>query len=147
MKTNPPRRSILKGGAAGSLLLVLPVGCDNSVSPPTGPVPGGNVSATSVGSLELLAGEVVILGRDAGGLYAMSASCTHQGCLVSVVSATTPQSVSCPCHGSRFDVNGAVTQGPAGRPLPHYQVDVATDGTITIHGDIPVSADVRTAVT
>lgn len=142
----PPRRSILKGGAATSLLLVLPVGCNNSVSPPGGPVPGGNVSETAVGALRVLAGEVVVLGRDATGLYAMSASCTHAGCLISVAGAPNQESLSCPCHGSQFDANGAVTRGPAGAPLQHYQVDVASDGTITIHGDEPVSAETRTPV-
>jgi Rieske Fe-S protein len=143
MKTSPPRRLILKGGAATSLLLVLPAGCNNSVSPPSGPVPGGIVSDTTVGELRVLTGEVVVLGRDADGLYAMSASCTHAGCLIDVAGG---DSLSCPCHGSLFDANGAVTRGPAGTPLQHYQVDVAPDGTITIHGDQPVSSEARTPV-
>jgi len=141
------RRTVLKGGAAGSIFLaVVPAACNDSVSPPTGPVPGGNVSEVAVDTLRIVSGENVALGRDTGGLYAMSAACTHQGCLVSAA-GTPEKGLSCPCHGSRFDGNGAVTQGPASSPLQHYRVDVASDGTITIQGGDPVAADARTAVT
>ena len=140
------RRSLLKGGVAGSVLLALPVACNNTVTPPSGPVRAGNVSATAVGALAAVPGEAVVLGRDADGLYAMSAACTHAGSMVSVVSAGGVEELSCPCHGSLFDANGEVTRGPARAPLPHFQVDVASDGSITIQGGIPVAADARTAV-
>jgi Rieske Fe-S protein len=141
------RRTLLKGGAAGSLLLALPVSCMNStVSPPTGPVGAGNVSAIAVGTLEAVPGEAVILGRDANGLFAMSAACTHAGCPVSVTSVSGAEELSCPCHGSLFDANGAVVRGPARVALQHYQVDVAADGAITVQGGQPVSAEARTAV-
>jgi Rieske Fe-S protein len=141
------RRAILKGGAAGSLFLaVVPVGCSQAVSPPTGPVPGGNISEVAVDTLHVVTNENVVLGRDVNGLYAMSAACTHAGCLLSAAGGTPGQGLSCPCHGSSFDGNGAVTRGPAGTPLQHYRVDVATDGTITIQGADPVSAGTRTPV-
>ena len=50
-----------------------------------------------------------------GGLHAVSLRCTHLGCLVRFNAAET--SWDCPCHGSRFDVDGAVLEGPAVRPL------------------------------
>jgi glycine/D-amino acid oxidase-like deaminating enzyme/nitrite reductase/ring-hydroxylating ferredoxin subunit len=53
---------------------------------------------------------------DEGGLHAVSMRCTHLGCLVRFNAAET--SWDCPCHGSRFDVDGAVLEGPAVRPLP-----------------------------
>jgi Rieske Fe-S protein len=40
---------------------------------------------------------------------AFSMACTHAGCLTDIVNA---QRFDCPCHGSRFDVNGAVINGP-----------------------------------
>jgi thiosulfate dehydrogenase [quinone] large subunit len=141
------RRTVLKGGAVGSLLLaVVPAGCSQAVSPPTGPVPGGDVSEIGVNTLRVVANENVLLGRDSSGLYAMSAACTHAGCLLSTVGGAPAQGLKCPCHGSLFDGNGAVTRGPAGTPLQHYRVDVATDGTITIQGADPVSAETRTPV-
>ena len=55
--------------------------------------------------------------RDEGGaVHAVSARCTHLGCIVSWNGAE--RSWDCPCHGSRFGVDGEVLQGPAVRPLP-----------------------------
>ncbi|MFD7628359.1 FAD-dependent oxidoreductase [Streptomyces sp. NPDC059851] len=48
---------------------------------------------------------------DAGRLHAVSAVCTHMGCLVAFNNAE--RTWECPCHGSRFTVDGSVLQGPA----------------------------------
>jgi glycine/D-amino acid oxidase-like deaminating enzyme/nitrite reductase/ring-hydroxylating ferredoxin subunit len=48
-------------------------------------------------------------------LHAVSIRCTHQGCLLRFNRAE--KSWDCPCHGSRFDVDGAVLEGPAVRAL------------------------------
>jgi cytochrome b6-f complex iron-sulfur subunit len=138
---------LLKTTAIGPLLLALPAGCNNGVvSPPSGPVAAGNVSETKVGVLSAVTGAAVILGRDAGGLYAMSASCTHAGCLLAVTGAEGAEQLYCPCHGSLFDASGDVTRGPARAALPHYRVDVAADGSITIQGGEPVAPDTRMPV-
>jgi Rieske Fe-S protein len=142
-RRNIERRTLLKGGAAGTLLLALPLACESTVSPPTGPVAAGNVSGLQVGTLRAVPNEALILGRDDGGLYAMSAACTHAGCPVSVTGAIGHEQLSCGCHGSLFDANGAVTRGPAQTALQHYLVEVATDGSITVHGEQPVSAETR----
>ncbi|HSE07947.1 MAG TPA: FAD-dependent oxidoreductase [Nocardioidaceae bacterium] len=47
--------------------------------------------------------------------HAVSPTCTHLGCLVSFNGVE--KAWECPCHGSRFDLDGAVLQGPATRPL------------------------------
>jgi glycine/D-amino acid oxidase-like deaminating enzyme/nitrite reductase/ring-hydroxylating ferredoxin subunit len=52
---------------------------------------------------------------DAGLLHALSATCTHLGCVVHFNSAE--RSWDCPCHGSRFDIDGSVLHGPAATPL------------------------------
>lgn len=63
-------------------------------------------------------GEQVAAARDADGtLHAVSARCTHLGCLVSWNDAE--RSWDCPCHGSRFDVDGTVLEGPAVHRLEH----------------------------
>lgn len=60
---------------------------------------------------------------------ALSAVCTHQGCLAVLVTAQ-PVFV-CPCHGSRYDHSGAVVRGPAVDPLPSFPVRYV-DGVLTI---------------
>jgi cytochrome b6-f complex iron-sulfur subunit len=51
---------------------------------------------------------------------AVSAVCTHLGCLVEF--DTTKRNILCPCHGARFDLAGAVIAGPPPSPLPRYEV-------------------------
>lgn len=55
-----------------------------------------------------------------GALHAVSAICTHQGCQV----AFNPMECSwdCPCHGSRFDIDGGVLDGPAKKPLEKHHI-------------------------
>jgi Rieske Fe-S protein len=56
----------------------------------------------------------VVVCRTGDEIRAFSARCTHLGCLI------TQQSdglLVCPCHGSRFHVDGTVARGPASRPL------------------------------
>ena len=75
-------------------------------------------------------GEARVVGDDSGktGVYrdetgrvhAVSLRCTHLGCLLRFNAAE--RSWDCPCHGSRFDVDGAVLEGPATRPLERKQV-------------------------
>jgi glycine/D-amino acid oxidase-like deaminating enzyme/nitrite reductase/ring-hydroxylating ferredoxin subunit len=61
-------------------------------------------------------GEETAAYRDeAGQLHAVSAVCTHLKCTVSWNGGE--RSWDCPCHGSRFSVDGEVLQGPARTPL------------------------------
>ncbi|MFI2780448.1 FAD-dependent oxidoreductase [Streptomyces sp. ALB3] len=55
-----------------------------------------------------------------GTAHAVSARCTHLGCLVAFNEAETAW--ECPCHGSRFGIDGEVLHGPALRPLPPREV-------------------------
>ncbi|SDZ34395.1 Glycine/D-amino acid oxidase [Amycolatopsis xylanica] len=61
-------------------------------------------------------GDLVAAYRDpAGELHTVGAHCTHLGCLVAFNNAE--KSWDCPCHGSRFGVDGEVLHGPAVKPL------------------------------
>lgn len=61
-------------------------------------------------------GKVLAVYRDdAGQTHVRSAVCTHLGCIVRWNDAE--RSWDCPCHGSRFDVDGSILNGPATAPL------------------------------
>ncbi|MBD0372432.1 MAG: FAD-dependent oxidoreductase [Pyrinomonadaceae bacterium] len=67
-------------------------------------------------------GERVALYKDEGGnLHACSATCTHMGCIVHWNSAE--KSWDCPCHGSRFNFDGKVIQGPANKDLERKELE------------------------
>ena len=51
-----------------------------------------------------------------GTLHRLSPVCTHMKCDVAWNAAE--RTWDCPCHGSRFDVDGAVLNGPAVEALP-----------------------------
>ncbi|KUI45304.1 (2Fe-2S)-binding protein [Mycobacterium sp. IS-1590] len=62
-----------------------------------------------------------------GDFKGFSATCTHAGCTVRDVAGGT---INCPCHGSRFNLDGTVANGPAARPLGSRQVDLQGDSII-----------------
>ena len=69
---------------------------------------------------------ILLTRSSTGRVHAFSAVCTHQGCTVGVSGGV----IECPCHGSRFAAGtGAVTRGPATRPLPPVAV-VVRDGEV-----------------
>lgn len=65
-----------------------------------------------------------------GTTYTLSAACTHLGCTVRF--NALERSWDCPCHGSRFAIDGRVLEGPAVRPLqprdPPAQHHAGDDG-------------------
>lgn len=140
------RRLLIHTGA----LLGTTVGCASAATGAEpeafGTVSAGSVADMSVGSLRPVEGAPAILGRDANGLYAMSSTCTHEGCDMIAEGQVDASGVYCACHGSRFNVNGGVTAGPATEPLTHFAVSIDMTGNITVEGGTKVGAGVRTAV-
>jgi glycine/D-amino acid oxidase-like deaminating enzyme/nitrite reductase/ring-hydroxylating ferredoxin subunit len=101
--------SLMKHGVATALHLVgdriTKRGSADDLAPGEGDVVGAGLAQRAVY-------------RDDGGrLHTLSARCTHLGCIVRFNDAE--RTWDCPCHGSRFDVDGEVLEGPATRPLPH----------------------------
>ncbi|MFR0354911.1 FAD-dependent oxidoreductase [Streptomyces sediminimaris] len=89
----------------------------SSVTRPLTPedVPRGEGAVVRVG-----ARHCAVHRDEKGELRAVSARCTHLGCLVAFNRAE--QAWECPCHGSRFAPDGSILQGPAVRPLERRDI-------------------------
>ena len=72
-----------------------------------------------------------------GGVYALSAVCTHLGCITRFLSDQNV--IACPCHGSRFDTEGNVVEGPAPRSLPWLDVGIDSSGLLVVDTAITVA--------
>lgn len=82
----------------------------------TADVPGGELAAFDVG------GTRVAVANIGGTFHAFDDTCTHRQCSLAEgeLDGTT---VTCPCHGSQFDVRtGEVLTPPAVVPVKTYQV-------------------------
>jgi nitrite reductase/ring-hydroxylating ferredoxin subunit len=84
--------------------------------------------AAEVGEGELAAFEVggarIAVANVGGTLHAFDDTCTHLGCSLAE-GELEGQVVTCPCHGSQFDVTtGEVLRGPAHEPVQRYAARV-----------------------
>ncbi len=71
----------------------------------------------------------VVVHKKGGGIVALSAVCTHLGCIVQW--KKEKQEFLCPCHAGLYTAEGAVISGPPPKPLPLIPFTVA-NGTITV---------------
>ena len=81
-------------------------------------------------SERFLASHRLWLVRDAGGLYALFARCTHLGC--TPVWVASARKFRCPCHGSGFALDGTNLEGRAPTPLERFRLFRDADGTLVI---------------
>ncbi len=72
----------------------------------------------------------------AGGVYALSAVCTHLGCITRYLS--DEKCIACPCHGSRFDLEGNVIHGPAPKPLRWLDVQTDSSGKLIVDTSVVI---------
>jgi nitrite reductase/ring-hydroxylating ferredoxin subunit len=77
----------------------------------------------------------VLLHRHGDRLFAIGLRCTHQGSPLDhgpVNARGTPVTVTCPAHGSMFDLEtGRVIRGPATTPIEAFETRVV-DGMIEL---------------
>ncbi len=146
-RVDTSRRVFLKLVAVGAALPALAACGPAGVGPASfGDVSGGNIADLPVGSLRALDGQPVCIGRDKKGVYAMTLTCSHQGCNMAVQGQVSASGIYCACHGSRFDANGNVLSGPAPDALQHFEVTEDPAGELTVHGGSYVDASKRLAV-
>ncbi|HTY59128.1 MAG TPA: Rieske (2Fe-2S) protein [Bacteroidota bacterium] len=81
----------------------------------------GDFASGSVKIVRVGKDPVLLIHTTGGQFRALSARCTHLGCVVQYQDSPTPH-FGCNCHGSQFDMNGVNIAGPAPRPLPPYRV-------------------------
>jgi cytochrome b6-f complex iron-sulfur subunit len=62
------------------------------------------------------------------GFTALSLACTHLGCTVE----SNSDGFACPCHGSRYDLQGKVVRGPASKALSVLRAEIAFDGNLHV---------------
>jgi Rieske Fe-S protein len=78
---------------------------------------------------------LVLIRSSANQVTALSAICTHAGCTVSLPNSG---SIQCSCHGSAFNLQGAVTNGPAQTNLPSYPATLSGNIiTVAVNSSLP----------
>lgn len=91
-----------------------------------------------INSVNVLREQQIFIVRTENGFFAVSAVCTHLGC----VTEWKPDNnrIECPCHGSKYTREGTKLAGPAPRPLPHFSIQLAPDGQLVVDKLSTVSA-------
>ncbi|MFQ5677702.1 MAG: ubiquinol-cytochrome c reductase iron-sulfur subunit [bacterium] len=97
----------------------------------------GNPADFPANTYKTIPGKNVFVLRDQEGFRALSAVCTHLGCIVS----EAEWGFACPCHGSRFDKQGKVIGGPAPKALEWLKVGMSPDGQLTVDANKKVSIE------
>jgi Rieske Fe-S protein len=65
--------------------------------------------------------------KNQGKVEVFAINCSHLGCSIALNQGA--QSFDCPCHGSRFHLDGTVLHGPAADPLAHLTWKQGDDPT------------------
>ncbi len=103
---------------------------------------GGVPTSFAMNTVTYVAAAGAYVGRDAGGLYGMYALCTHSVGNMRI----DPAQLVCLVHGARFSLTGAVLQGPANVPLPHFSICLNAKGNVAVDTKVIVPSTTRMAV-
>ena len=131
------------GGTGGGDMAGNPPG-DMAMPPSCTPkgTAAGTASSVTVGGTPKMYGsgsKEFFIVRDSGGLFAVSAICTHSGCTNQV----NGNQFFCPCHGATFALDGSKPTSPAHTALKHYAMCVDASGNITVDTSTTVASSTR----
>ena len=140
------RRDFLKGTAlaVGSAVVGFSeVSCVASTAPLVRATVESNMLRVETARQELLnVGDGILLSAEEleypillikvaeGKFVALSTACMHLGCTVK----KQPSVIRCPCHGSVYDLEGKVLNGPTERPLQQYEVRMSGTEAVVVIG-------------
>ena len=142
-----PRRNVIAGAGLGLAATALtacstygkkPAASSASSAPaPASAAPGSSGAPAPAAALAktadvpvgsgVILDDIVLTQPTAGVFKGFSSVCPHAGCNVSKVE---DGNIVCPCHGSKFSLEGAVVQGPAKDPLESKAVSVQGDSIV-----------------
>ena len=91
----------------------------------------GDADGYPPGSRTVRADIPSVIYNRAGEITAYSLTCTHLGCTIE----ENGETFVCPCHGSRYNLDGQVLKGPAQKPLRRLEVEMLDDQTLRLYTD------------
>jgi cytochrome b6-f complex iron-sulfur subunit len=146
-KTEMNRREFLNGlvlaafgiATVGSVIVSYNYLSPNTLFEPPTNFRVGKPDLYPINSVTYIQDQQVYIVRTTEGLFAVSAVCTHLGCITQWKEES--KMIACPCHGSNFKFNGSKIEGPAPRPLTHFSITLTADGELLVDKLITVQSD------
>jgi len=89
----------------------------------------GRINNFPVNTFTYIADRKLFVYRDHQGIRAVSAICTHLGCVIE----KSDEGFQCPCHGSCYNDQGEVVSGAATKDLPWFELTKDVDGQIVVN--------------
>jgi cytochrome b6-f complex iron-sulfur subunit len=115
----------------GSLILTYQYLSPNALFEPSLIFHAGAPDLYPINSVTYIAEQEVYIVHIPEGFYAVSAICTHLGCITQW--APEANMIACPCHGSKFQSDGTKIEGPAPAPLLHWAITLTQSGDLLVN--------------
>lgn len=126
--------------AVGAIVLTGKYLSPNVVKEPPTKFKAGSPEEYPPGSVTLDKEQKVFIVRAKEGyFYALSAVCTHLGCITNW--KAEDDIIACPCHGSKFNRDGVKIAGPAPRPLQRFAMSLDNQGKLIVDKSILVDEE------